>query len=147
MRDMELLLKMLAAIFVFLAGVHLVSTICIWDELYQPCKIKFDQFKKFYYLNPSSYKLEFWYAIKRVTPPKDERYNERRYTQEIRFNYIDTIKYQFFRIHRLIAERQEELDKNTQRYLKLVQEDIDRLTEKSEEYKQQACEEMNKFLK
>ena len=61
-------------------------------------------------------------------------------------NILITIKYQFFRIHRLFAERDEELDKNTQRYLEFVQEDIDRMVEKSEEYKNLAREEMNKFL-
>lgn len=143
---MKLLIEILAAIFVFLAGIHLISAVCTWCELLQPCKIRFDQFKKFYYLNPSSYELDTWYAIKRVTPPKDKRCDGRCYYQIVRFNYIDTIKYQFFRIHRLIAERDEELDKNTQRYLEFVQEDINKLAEKSEKYKQQAQEEMNKFL-
>ena len=143
---MIILLEMLAALFIFLAGVHLISAICAWSELCQPCKIKFDQFKKFYYLNPSSYELEVWYAIKRVLPPKDRRHNEVCYTQ-IRFSYVDTIKYQFFRLHQLKAEHEKELNKSTQRYLSYVQEDIDRLAAQSEEYKQRAHEELNKVLK
>ena len=132
----------------FLFMVHVLFAISEWSELSSPCKIKFDQFKKFYYLNPSSYELDTWYAIKQhVTPPKDNRYGERCYYQIVRFNYIDTIKYQFFRLHRLKAEHEEELDENTQRYLSYVQEDIDRLAEKSEEYKQRAHEELNKVLK
>ncbi len=48
---------------------------------------------------------------------------------------------------RPVAEKEEELDKNTQRYLSYVQEDIDRLAAQSEEYKQRAHEELNKVLK
>ena len=145
---MILLIEILAALFIFLAGIHLISAICAWSELSSPCKIRFDQFKKFYYLNPSSYELDTWYAIKQhVTPPKDNHYSGRCYYQIVRFNYIDTIKYQFFRLHRLKAEHEEELNENTQRYLSYVQEDIDRLAAQSEEYKQRAHEELNKVLK
>lgn len=145
---MILLIEILAALFIFLAGIHLISAICAWSELSSPCKIKFDQFKKFYYLNPSSYELDTWYAIKQhVTQPKDNHYGVRCYYQIVRFNYIDTIKYQFFRLHQLKAEHEKELDENTQRYLSYVQEDIDKLAAQSEEYKQQAHEELNKVLK
>ena len=145
---MMLLIEILAALFVFLAGIHLISAVCAWSELSHPCKIKFDQFKKFYYLNPSSYELDTWYAIKQhVTQPKDNHCGGRCYYQIVRFNYIDTIKYQLFRLHRLMAEHEKELDENTQRYLSYVQEDINRLAEKSEEYKKRAHEELSKVLK
>lgn len=145
---MKTLIEIIVMIFLFCIVFYSIFVISEWSELSSPCKIKFDQFKKFYYLNPSSYELDTWYAIKQhVTPPKDNHHGGRCYYQIVRFNYIDTIKYQFFRLHQLKAEHEKELDENTQRYLSYVQEDINRLAEKSEEYKQRAHEELNKVLK
>ena len=90
-------------------------------------ELKFNQFKKFYSINPGKYDLCDHTVIRR------DSYKSGFPTHVIKFNIIDTLRYMHFR---------KEIEKNMvnacmnnkmKEYLSLVQDDIDELNQEAQE--------------
>ena len=111
-------------------------------------KLSFSTFKKYYILNPKRYKLE-GYAY-RLTGPEFLPYENYIYKNNsdrfgngfflasaiIRFGYIGYIRYYIWRISEKLKKEKQIINqnqiKNTEIYLKLVQNDIYDIKKKSE---------------
>ena len=128
---------MIKLILAWIFIVIIVSIISIFgimlDDIYcdrnrDDClELKFNQFKKFYSINPGKYDLWDHTVIRR------DSYKSGFPTHKIKFNIIDTLRYMHFR---------KEIEKNTtnarmnskmKEYLSLVQDDIDELNQEAQE--------------
>ena len=101
-------------------------------------ELKFNQFKKFYSINPGKYDLCDYTVIRR------DSYRSGFPTHKIKFNIIDTFKYIHFR---------EQVEKNMvntcmnnkmKEFLSLVQDDIDELNQEAQEAIEKAKREVGK---
>ena len=86
----------------------------------QYLQLKFSQFKKFYAINPSSYKLHDYVASKGGICV-------------IKFNFIDTLRYIHFKKQIEKNRANERMDNRMKEYLCAVQHDIDELNQKAQE--------------
>lgn len=101
-------------------------------------ELKFNQFKKFYSINPGKYDLWDHIVIRR------DSYKSGFPTYKIKFNIIDTFRYMHFR---------KEIEKNMvnacmnnkmKEYLSLVQDDINELNQEAQEVIEKAKREVEK---
>ena len=84
----------------------------------QYLQLKFSQFKKFYAINPSSYKLHDYVASKGGICV-------------IKFNLIDTLRYIHFKEQIEKNKANERMDNRMKEYLCAVQHDIDELNQEA----------------
>ena len=138
------MIKILAWIFIVII-VSIVSIFGIMlDDIYcdgnrDDClELKFNQFKKFYSINPGKYDLCDHTVIRR------DSYRNGFPKYVIKFNIIDTFKYTHFR---------EQVEKNMvntcmnnkmKEFLSLVQDDIDELNQEAQEAIEKAKREVGK---
>ena len=101
-------------------------------------ELEFNQFKKFYSINPGKYDLWDHIVIRR------DSYKSGFPTHKIKFNIIDTLSYMHFK---------KEIEKNMinacmnnkmKEYLSLVQDDIDELNQEAQEAIEKAKREIEK---
>ena len=125
----EILAWVFIVIILFIFAIILDMLLYIYsDRNRDDClELKFDQFKKFYSINPGKYDLWDHTVIRR------DSYKSGFPTYKIKFNIIDTLRYMHFK---------KEIEKNMvnacmnnkmKEYLSLVQDDIDELNQKSKE--------------
>ena len=86
----------------------------------QYLQLKFSQFKKFYAINPSSYKLHDYVASKGGICV-------------IKFNFIDTLRYIHFKKQIEKSKANARMDTKMKEYLCAVQHDIDELNQEAQE--------------
>ena len=97
----------------------------------QYLQLKFSQFKKFYAINPSSYKLHDYVASKGGICV-------------IKFNFIDTLRYIHFKKQIEKNKANARMDNRMKEYLCAVQHDIDELNQKAQEAIEKAKIEVEK---
>ena len=97
----------------------------------QYLQLKFSQFKKFYAINPSSYKLHDYAASKGGICV-------------IKFNFIDTLRYIHFKEQIEKNKANARMDNRMKEYLCAVQHDIDELNQKAQEAIEKAKIEVEK---
>ena len=95
----------------------------------QYLQLKFSQFKKFYAINPSSYKLHDYVASKGGICV-------------IKFNLIDTLRYIHFKEQIEKNKANERMDNRMKEYLCAVQHDIDELNQEAQEAMEKAKREV-----
>ena len=94
-------------------------------------KLKFEQFRKFYLINPSAWDIDKYSCA---------RYDKNCYY--IKFSLIDYFKYRKF-----LKTKDHVKDKLMENFLELIQEDIDKKREEAMRELEQAQEEQFKVLK
>ena len=97
----------------------------------QYLQLKFSQFKKFYAINPSSYKLHDYVASKGGICV-------------IKFNLIDTLRYIHFKEQIEKNKANARMDNKMKEYLCAVQHDIDELNQEAQETIEKAKIEVEK---
>ena len=97
----------------------------------QYLQLKFSQFKKFYAINPSSYKLHDYVASKSGICV-------------IKFNFIDTLRYIHFKEQIEKNKANARMDNRMKEYLCAVQHDIDELNQEAQEAMEKAKREVGK---
>ena len=97
----------------------------------QHLQLKFSQFKKFYAINPSSYKLHDYVASKGGICV-------------IKFNFIDTLRYIHFKKQIEKNKANALMDNRMKEYLCAVQHDIDELSQEAQERIEKAKREVEK---
>ena len=97
----------------------------------QYLQLKFSQFKKFYAINPNSYKLHDYVASKGGICV-------------IKFNFIDTLRYIHFKKQIEKNKANARMDNRMKEYLCAVQHDIDGLNQKAQEALERAKIEVDK---
>ena len=97
----------------------------------QYLQLKFSQFKKFYAINPSSYKLHDYVASKGCICV-------------IKFNFIDTLRYIHFKKQIEKNKANARMNNRMKEYLCAVQDDIDEMNEKAQEEIEKAKSEVGK---
>ena len=97
----------------------------------QYLQLKFSQFKKFYAINPSSYKLHDYVASKGGICV-------------IKFNFIDTLRYIHFKEQIEKNRANARMNNRMKEYLCAVQHDIDELNQEAQEAIEKAKKEVGK---
>ena len=97
----------------------------------QYLQLKFSQFKKFYAINPSSYKLHDYVASKGSICV-------------IKFNLIDTLRYIHFKEQIEKNKANARMNNRMKEYLCAVQHDIDELNQEAQEAIEKAKREVGK---
>ena len=97
----------------------------------QYLQLKFSQFKKFYAINPSSYKLHDYVASKGGICV-------------IKFNFIDTLRYIHFKEQIEKNKANARMNNKMKEYLCAVQHDIDELNQDAQEAIEKAKREVGK---
>ena len=138
------MIKILAWIFIVII-VSIVSIFGIMlDDIYcdgnrDDClELKFNQFKKFYSINPGKYDLCDYTVIRR------DSYKSGFPTHKIKFNIIDTFRYMHFRKEIEKNRANDYMDNRMKEYLSLVQDDIDELNQEAQEAIEKAKREVGK---
>ena len=116
-------------IFIFLFGIILDVNSAVDRDQY--LQLKFSQFKKFYAINPSSYKLHDYVASKGGICV-------------IKFKLIDTLRYIHFKEQIEKNKANARMDNRMKEYLCAVQEDIDEMNQKAQEEIEKAKREVGK---
>ena len=116
-------------IFIYLFGIRLDMDSAVDRDQY--LQLKFSQFKKFYAINPSSYKLHDYVASKGGICV-------------IKFNFIDTLRYIHFKEQIEKNKANARMDKRMKEYLCAVQHDIDELNQEAQEAIEKAKREVGK---
>ena len=116
-------------IFIFLFGIMLDVNSAVDRDQY--LQLKFSQFKKFYAINPSSYKLHDYVASKGGICV-------------IKFNFIDTLRYIHFKEQIEKNRANARMNNRMKEYLCAVQHDIDELNQKAQEAIEKAKIEVEK---
>ena len=116
-------------IFIYLFGIMLDMDSAVDRDQY--LQLKFSQFKKFYAINPSSYKLHDYVASKGGICV-------------IKFNFIDTLRYIHFKEQIEKNKANARMDTKMKEYLCAVQHDIDELNQKAQEAIEKAKIEVEK---
>ena len=101
-------------------------------------ELKFNQFKKFYSINPGKYDLCDYTVIRR------DSYKSGFPTHKIKFNIIDTLRYMHFRKEIEKNSANEYMNNKMKEYLNFVQNDIDELNQKAQEEIEKAKREVEK---
>ena len=110
-------------------GVILDMTSAVDRDQY--LQLEFSQFKKFYAINPSSYKLHDYVASKGGICV-------------IKFNFIDTLRYIHFKKQIEKNKANARMDNRMKEYLCAVQHDIDELNQEAQEAIEKAKREVGK---
>ena len=116
-------------IFIFLFGIILDVNSAVDRDQY--LQLKFSQFKKFYAINPSSYKLHDYVASKGGICV-------------IKFNFIDTLRYIHFKEQIEKNKANARMNNKMKEYLCDVQHDIDELNQEAQEAIEKAKREVGK---
>ena len=116
-------------IFIFLFGIMLDVNSAVDRDQY--LQLKFSQFKKFYAINPSSYKLHDYVASKGGICV-------------IKFNFIDTLRYIHFKEQIEKNRANARMNNRMKEYLCAVQHDIDELNQEAQEAIEKAKREIEK---
>ena len=101
-------------------------------------ELKFNQFKKFYSINPGKYDLWDHIVIRR------DSYKSGFPTHKIKFNVIDTFRYMHFRKEIEKNSANEYMNNKMKEYLNFLQNDIDELNQKAQEEIEKAKREVEK---
>ena len=113
-----ILTVIILTIFLYLFGIIQDMNSAVDRDQY--LQLKFSQFKKFYAINPSSYKLHDYVASKGGICV-------------IKFNFIDTLRYIHFKKQIEKNEANARMDNRMKEYLCAVQHDIDELNQEAQE--------------
>ena len=116
-------------IFIYLFGIMLDINSAV--DRGQYLQLKFSQFKKFYAISPSSYKLHDYVASKGGICV-------------IKFNFIDTLRYIHFKKQIEKNKANARMNNRMKEYLCAVQHDIDELNQKAQEAIEKAKIEVEK---
>lgn len=101
-------------------------------------ELKFNQFKKFYSINPGKYDLWDHIVIRR------DSYKSGFPTYKIKFNIIDTLMYMHFKKEIEKNRANDYMNNKMKEYLSLVQNDIDELNQEAQEAIEKAKREVVK---
>lgn len=101
-------------------------------------ELKFNQFKKFYSINPEKYDLWDHTVIRR------DSYKSGFPTYKIKFNIIDTLRYMHFKKEIEKNRANDYMNNKMKEYLSLVQDDIDELNQEAQEAIEKAKREVVK---
>ena len=113
-----ILVVIILIIFIYLFRIMLDMGSAVDRDQY--LQLKFSQFKEFYAINPSSYKLHDYVASKGGICV-------------IKFNLIDTLRYIHFKEQIEKNKANARMDNRMKEYLCAVQHDIDELNQKAQE--------------
>ena len=113
-----ILTVIILTIFLYLFGIIQDMNSAVDRDQY--LQLKFSQFKKFYAINPSSYKLHDYVASKGGICV-------------IKFNFIDTLRYIHFKEQIEKNKANARMDNRMKEYLCAVQHDIDELNQEAQE--------------
>ena len=133
----EIVLGIIISVIIVVLSTYLVRMFDIVLDIYSDEKrnkcfqIKFSQFKKFYAINPNSYKLHDYVASKGGICV-------------IKFNLIDTLRYIHFKEQVEKNKANARMDNKMKEYLCAVQHDIDELNQKAQEAIEKAKIEVEK---
>ena len=135
---MKIIIECILAVTVFIIlfvpllrvfGIILDMTSAVDRDKY--LQLKFSQFKKFYAINPSSYKLHDYVASKGGICV-------------IKFNLIDTLRYIHFKEQIEKNKANTRMENKMKEYLCAVQHDIDELNQEAQEAIEKAKREVGK---
>ena len=101
-------------------------------------ELKFNQFKKFYSINPGKYDLCDHTVIRR------DSYKSGFPTHKIKFNIIDTLRYMHFKKEIEKNRANDYMNNKMKEYLSFVQDDIDELNQEAQEAIEKAKREVVK---
>ena len=124
-----ILAVIILTIFIYLFGIIQDMNSAVDRDQY--LQLKFSQFKKFYAINPSSYKLHDYVASKGGICV-------------IKFNFIDTLRYIHFKKQIEKNKANACMNNRMKEYLCAVQHDIDELNQKAQEAIEKAKIEVEK---
>ena len=124
-----ILAVIILTIFIYLFGIIQDMNSAVDRDQY--LQLKFSQFKKFYAINPSSYKLHDYVASKGGICV-------------IKFNFIDTLRYIHFKKQIEKNKANARMNNRMKEYLCAVQHDIDELNQKAQEAIEKAKIEVEK---
>ena len=120
---MKIIIEYILAVIILIIFIYLFRIMLDMDSAVdrdQYLQLKFSQFKKFYAINPSSYKLHDYVASKGGICV-------------IKFNFIDTLRYIHFKKQIEKNKANARMDNRMKEYLCAVQHDIDELNQKAQE--------------
>ena len=134
---MKVIIKCILAVTIFTIIIFLARVFGIMMDMDsavdrdQYLQLKFSQFKKFYAINPNSYKLHDYVASKGGICV-------------IKFNLIDTLRYIHFKKQIEKNKANARMDNRMKEYLCAVQHDIDELNQEAQEAIEKAKIEVEK---
>lgn len=131
---MKIIIECILAVIILIIFIYLFGIIQDMDSAVdrdQYLQLKFSQFKKFYAINPSSYKLHDYVASKGGICV-------------IKFNFIDTLRYIHFKKQIEKNKANARMDNRMKEYLCAVQHDIDELNQEAQEAIEKAKIEVEK---
>ena len=120
---MKIIIEYILAVIILIIFIYLFRIMLDMDSAVdrdQYLQLKFSQFKKFYAINPSSYKLHDYVASKGGICV-------------IKFNFIDTLRYIHFKKQIEKNKANARMDNRMKEYLCAVQHDIDELNQEAQE--------------
>ena len=125
----EILAWVFIVIILFIFAIILDMLLDIYsDRNRDDClELKFNQFKKFYSINPGKYDLCDYTVIRR------DSYRSGFPTHKIKFNIIDTLRYMHFKKEIEKNRANDYMNNRMKEYLSLVQDDIDELNQEAQE--------------
>ena len=132
---MKIIIEYILAVIILIIFIYLFRILLDMDSAVdrdQYLQLKFSQFKKFYAINPSSYKLHDYVASKGGICV-------------IKFNLIDTLRYIHFKEQIEKNRANARMDTKMKEYLCAVQHDIDELNQKAQEAIEKAKIEVEKI--
>ena len=131
---MKIIIEYILAVIILIIFIYLFRIMLDMDSAVdrdQYLQLKFSQFKKFYAINPSSYKLHDYVASKGCICV-------------IKFNFIDTLRYIHFKKQIEKNKANARMDNRMKEYLCAVQDDIDEMNQKAQEEIEKAKREVGK---
>ena len=131
---MKIIIECILAVIILIIFIYLFRIMLDMDSAVdrdQYLQLKFSQFKKFYAINPSSYKLHDYVASKGGICV-------------IKFNLIDTLRYIHFKEQIEKNKANARMDNKMKEYLCAVQHDIDELNQEAQEAIEKAKMEVEK---
>ena len=131
---MKIIIEYILAVIILIIFIYLFRIMLDMDSAIdrdQYLQLKFSQFKKFYAINPSSYKLHDYVASKGDICV-------------IKFNFIDTLRYIHFKKQIEKNKANACMDNRMKEYLCAVQHDIDELNQEAQEAIEKAKREVVK---
>ena len=131
---MKIIIEYILAVIILIIFIYLFRIMLDMDSAVdrdQYLQLKFSQFKKFYAINPSSYKLHDYVASKGGICV-------------IKFNLIDTLRYIHFKEQIEKNKANTRMENKMKEYLCAVQHDIDELNQEAQEAIEKAKREVGK---
>ena len=131
---MKIIIEYILAVIILIIFIYLFRIMLDMDSAVdrdQYLQLKFSQFKKFYAINPSSYKLHDYVVSKGSICV-------------IKFNFIDTLRYIHFKEQIEKNKANARMNNRMKEYLCAVQHDIDELNQEAQEAMERAKREVEK---